>query len=61
MICLYIVKYDEGLTREQEETGAKMKTKVLVSSATKTKFGMVANNVSECFILKNLYSMVKFV
>ena len=36
-----------GLARELEETGAKMKAKVLSPAATKTEFGMVANNVNE--------------
>ena len=43
----YVSTFTEGLARELEETGAKMKVKVLAPAATKTEFGMVANNVSE--------------
>ena len=43
----YVSTFTEGLARELEETGAKMKAKVLAPTATKTEFGMVANNVSE--------------
>ncbi len=43
----YVSTFTEGLARELEETGAKMKAKVLAPAATKTEFGMVANNVSE--------------
>ena len=43
----YVSTFTEGLARELEEAGAKMKAKVLAPAATKTEFGMVANNVSE--------------
>lgn len=43
----YVSAFTEGLARELEEMGAKMKAKVLAPAATKTEFGMVANNVSE--------------
>lgn len=43
----YVSTFTEGLARELEETGAKMKAKVLAPAATKTEFGMVANNVRE--------------
>lgn len=43
----YVSTFTEGLERELEEAGAKMKAKVLAPAATKTEFGMVANNVSE--------------
>ena len=43
----YVSIFTEGLARELEEAGAKMKAKVLAPAATKTEFGMVANNVSE--------------
>ena len=43
----YVSTFTEGLARELEETGAKMRAKVLAPAATKTEFGMVANNVSE--------------
>ncbi len=43
----YVSSFTEGLARELEEAGAKMKAKVLEPAATKTEFGMVANNVSE--------------
>ena len=43
----YVSTFTEGLSRELEEAGAKMKAKVLAPAATKTEFGMVANNVSE--------------
>ena len=43
----YVSAFTEGLARELEEVGAKMKAKVLAPAATKTEFGMVANNVSE--------------
>ena len=39
--------FTEGLAWELKETGAKMRAKVLAPAATKTEFGMVANNVSE--------------
>ena len=39
--------FPEGLARELEETGAKMRAKVLAPAATKTEFGMVANNVGK--------------
>lgn len=43
----YVSTFTEGLARELEEAGAKMKAKVLAPAATKTEFGMVANKVSE--------------
>ena len=43
----YVSTFTEGLARELEEAGAKMRAKVLAPAATKTEFGMVANNVSE--------------
>ena len=43
----YVSTFTEGLARELEETGAKMRAKVLAPAATKTEFGMVANHVSE--------------
>ncbi len=43
----YVSTFTEGLARELEEAGAKMKEKVLAPAATKTEFGMVANNISE--------------
>ncbi len=43
----YVSTFTEGLARELEEAGAKMKAKVLAPAATKTEFGMVANNISE--------------
>ncbi len=43
----YVSTFTEGLARELEETGAKMKAKVLAPAATRTEFGMVANDVSE--------------
>ena len=43
----YVSTFTEGLARELEEVGAKMRAKVLAPAATKTEFGMVANNVSE--------------
>ncbi len=43
----YVSTFTEGLARELEEAGAKMQVKVLAPAATKTEFGMVANNVSE--------------
>ncbi len=43
----YVSAFTEGLARELEESGAKMKAKVLAPAATRTEFGMVANNVSE--------------
>jgi len=43
----YVSTFTEGLAWELEETGAKMKAKVLAPAATKTEFGMVANDVSE--------------
>ena len=43
----YVSTFTEGLARELEEAGAKMSAKVLAPAATKTEFGMVANNVSE--------------
>lgn len=43
----YVSTFTEGLAWELEETGAKMKAKVLAPAATRTEFGMVANDVSE--------------
>ena len=43
----YVSTFTEGLARELEEVGAKMRAKVLAPAATKTEFGMVANNVRE--------------
>ncbi|MDE7429923.1 MAG: SDR family NAD(P)-dependent oxidoreductase [Lachnospiraceae bacterium] len=43
----YVSTFTEGLALELEEAGAKMKAKVLAPAATKTEFGMVANNVRE--------------
>ncbi|MDE5909650.1 MAG: SDR family NAD(P)-dependent oxidoreductase [Lachnospiraceae bacterium] len=43
----YVSTFTEGLARELEEACAKMKARVLAPAATKTEFGMVANNVSE--------------
>ncbi len=43
----YVSTFTEGLAWEVKEAGAKMKAKVLAPAATKTEFGMVANNVSE--------------
>ena len=43
----YVSTFTEGLAWELKEAGAKMKAKVLAPAATKTEFGMVANNVSE--------------
>ena len=43
----YVSTFTEGLARELEEAGAKMKAKVFAHATTKTEFGMVANNVSE--------------
>lgn len=43
----YVSTFTEGLAWELRETGAKMKAKVLAPAATKTEFGMTANNVSE--------------
>ena len=43
----YVSTFTEGLAQELEEVGAKMRAKVLAPAATKTEFGMVANNVSE--------------
>ena len=44
----YVSTFTEGLARELEEAGAKMRAKVLAPAATKTEFGKVANNVCEC-------------
>lgn len=43
----YVSTFTEGLAWELKETGAKMRAKVLAPAATKTEFGMVANNVGE--------------
>ena len=43
----YVSTFTEGLAWELKETGSKMRAKVLAPAATKTEFGMVANNVSE--------------
>lgn len=43
----YVSAFTEGLAWELKETGAKMKVKALAPAATRTEFGMVANNVRE--------------
>ena len=43
----YVSTFTEGLAWELKEAGAKMRAKVLAPAATKTEFGMVANNASE--------------
>ena len=43
----YVSTFTEGLARELEEVGAKMRAKVLAPAATKTEFGRVANNAGE--------------
>lgn len=43
----YVSTFTEGLSRELKEASAKMQAKVLAPAATKTDFGMVANNVDE--------------
>ncbi|MCI8983045.1 MAG: SDR family NAD(P)-dependent oxidoreductase [Hungatella sp.] len=43
----YVSAFTEGLAWELKEAGAKMRAKVLAPAATKTGFGMAANNVSE--------------
>lgn len=43
----YVSAFTEGLARELQESGAKLKAKVLAPAATKTEFGCVANDVAE--------------
>lgn len=43
----YVSAFTEGLARELQESGAKLKAKVLAPAATKTEFGQVANDVAE--------------
>ncbi len=43
----YVSAFTEGLARELKMSGAKMQAKVLAPAATKTEFGMVANDVAE--------------
>lgn len=43
----YVSAFTEGLARELIMSGAKMRAKVLAPAATKTEFGMVANDVTE--------------
>ncbi len=43
----YVSAFTEGLARELIMSGAKMRAKVLAPAATKTEFGMVANDVIE--------------
>lgn len=43
----YVSAFTEGLAWELKETGARMRAKVLAPAATRTAFGMVANNDSE--------------
>lgn len=43
----YVSTFTEGLARELEEVGAKMRAKVLAPATTKTEFGRVANNAGE--------------
>ena len=43
----YVSTFTEGLAWELKEAGAKMRAKVLAPAATKTEFGMVANNVRD--------------
>lgn len=43
----YVSAFTEGLARELIMSGAKMRAKVLAPAATKTEFGMVANDVME--------------
>lgn len=43
----YVSSFTEGLAHELEVSGAKLKAKILAPAATKTEFGMLANNVQE--------------
>lgn len=43
----YVSAFTEGLARELQESGAKLRAKVLAPAATKTEFGRVANDVAE--------------
>lgn len=43
----FVSAFTEGLAQELKTTHAKMQTKVLAPTATKTEFGKVANNVRE--------------
>ena len=43
----YVSTFTEGLARELMESGAKMRAKVLAPAATRTEFGIVANDVKE--------------
>lgn len=43
----YVSAFTEGLAHELKTAGAKLQAKLLAPAATKTEFGMVANNVSE--------------
>ncbi len=43
----FVSAFTEGLAHELKSAGAKLQAKVLAPAATKTEFGMVANNVSE--------------
>lgn len=42
----YVSAFTEGLARELQESGAKLRAKVLAPAATKTEFGRVANDVA---------------
>lgn len=43
----YVSAFTEGLAAELKASAAKMRAKVLAPAATKTEFGLVANDVSE--------------
>lgn len=43
----YVGAFTEGLAHELKAAGAKLRAKVLAPAATKTEFGMVANNTAE--------------
>lgn len=43
----FVGAFTEGLAHELKASGAKLQAKVLAPAATKTEFGMVANNVTE--------------
>lgn len=43
----YVGAFTEGLAHELAAEGAKLQVKLLAPAATKTEFGMVANNVSD--------------
>ncbi len=47
MFNKHVSTFTEGLAWELKETGVKMRAKVQAPVATKTEFGMGANNVSE--------------